>query len=168
MSDEIINRVAKSPIVSLDIADYFSDDIEVIDIKPWLFQGLLLKEQEFRTSLAAHDWNIYSDKVVAVYCSADAIVPQWAYMLIASYLDSLCTDYFFGSKEEVEEASLLKNIASSSFEYCRDKPVIVKGCGNRPIPNSAYMAMVKKIKPLAKNIMFGEACSSVPIFKKKK
>ncbi len=169
MPDEIINRVAESGIMNLDPADFYpKEHILELDIKPWLFQGLLLKEKDFRAYLKEHNWEQYSNNYVGVYCSADAIIPQWAFMLLATYLSSCGAKYYLGQKEKVAQLVLSENIQCHDYNQYRDAKVIIKGCGDYPIPDSAYLELTKKLIPLAKSVMYGEACSTVPIYKKKK
>lgn len=169
MSDEIRNRVAESGIINLDPADFYpKENILELDIKPWLFQGLLLKEKDFRKYLADHDWSQYHKKSVGVYCSQDAIIPQWAYMLLASYLNESGARFYVGKEDEVAQQILVENIASHEYKQYADSRIIIKGCGEYPIPDRAYLELTKRLTPLAKSVMYGEACSTVPIYKKKK
>jgi hypothetical protein len=168
MSDQIINKVASSALVSLDLEEYYpKEEVIGFDLKPLLFMELILKEKEFRQSLSEIDWQKYSGKIVAVYCSTDAIIPIWAYMLVASYLQPLATDVIFGTEEKAKEAVLIKNIAAINPTSFQDQRVVVKGCGELPIGESAYLEITKTLRPVAKSIMYGEPCSTVPIFKKK-
>lgn len=169
MPNEILNRVAQSNIINLDPADFYPKfNIQTLDIKPWLFQGLLLKEKDFREHLAGHNWQQYQGAHVAVYCSADAIIPQWAHMLLAVYLQQANCTFMWGSKQAFIERLMLSAISAHDFSSCQGKPVIIKGCGQYPIPDSAYVAITQQLYPIAKSIMYGEACSTVPIYKQKK
>jgi len=169
MAKEIVNRVAKSPIMTVDLEDFYPNDPRIgIDIKSWLFKELILKEQDFRAALKAHDWTQYSGAYVAVYCSVDAIVPSWAYMLIASYLTPHTKGIQHGTLDQLEQAICNQVIANLEVSNYVDKPVIIKGCSSQPIPENAYVLLTQKIQPVAKSVMFGEACSAVPIYKKPK
>ena len=168
MSDQIINKVASSALVSLDLEEYYpKEEVLGFDLKPLLFMELILKEKEFRQSLLETDWQQYAGKIVAVYCSTDAIIPIWAYMLVASYLQPLAKDVIFGTPEKAKEAVLIRNIASINPSSFQDQRVVVKGCGELPIGESAYLEITKTLRPVAKSIMYGEPCSTVPIYKKK-
>ena len=168
MSDQIINKVASSALVSLDLEEYYpKEEVLGFDLKPLLFMELILKEKEFRQSLLETDWQQFSGKIVAVYCSTDAIIPIWAYMLVASYLQPLAKDVIFGTPEKAKEAVLIRNIASIDPSSFQDQRVVVKGCGELPIGESAYLEITKTLRPVAKSIMYGEPCSTVPIYKKK-
>lgn len=168
MSDAIINKVALSPLLSLDLEEYYpKEQIVVFDLKPHLFMELILKEKDFRAALQSNNWTPYQDKIVAVTCTADAIVPVWAYMLVASYLQPLAKDVVFGNEKDAIKQLLLQNISSIDDNEFKDKRVVVKGCGDKPIGEFAYMEITKKLRPVAKSIMYGEPCSTVPIYKSK-
>lgn len=169
MADEIVNRVANSSLITVDLTDYApSSSIAVLDVKDFLFQGFILKEKEFRASLKEFDFTNYNKKIVAINCSSDAIVPMWAFMLISSYLNNIALEIHFGTKENVFQKMFLNNIESLDASEFKDKKVIVKGCGNIPLSESLYIAISKKLLPVVNSLMFGEACSAVPVFKKKK
>ena len=166
MSDTIVNKVALSPLLSLDLEQYYpKDEIIVFDLKPHLFMELILKEKEFRAALQNHDWDQYRDKIIAVTCTADAIIPVWAYMLVASYLQPVVKDLIFGDEKTALQQQFLKNINAIDANEFADKRVVIKGCGDVPIGEFAYMEITKKLRPVAKSIMYGEPCSTVPIFK---
>ncbi|TNE78680.1 MAG: DUF2480 family protein [Bacteroidetes bacterium] len=168
MPEEIINRVAQSALQTLNLEDlYPAGERMELDIKDQLFQGLILREKDFREFVKTHDWTQYSDAYVAVYCSADAIVPTWAYMLIASKLQPYANYVLFGSLSELESHLFMDALNHFEVEEYRDKPVVVKGCFDKPIPTTAYMEITRKLAPVAKSIMYGEPCSTVPIFKRK-
>ena len=168
MTDQIINKVASSALISLDLEEYYpKEEVLGFDLKPLLFMELILKEKEFRQSLLETDWQQFAGKIVAVYCSTDAIIPIWAYMLVASYLQPLAKDVIFGTPEKAKEAVLIRNIASIDPSSFQDQRVVVKGCGELPIGESAYLEITKTLRPVAKSIMYGEPCSTVPIYKKK-
>lgn len=167
--DNIIeNKIANSGLITLDLADYYpKGERKLIDIAPWLFEGIMLREKDFRQSVKDHDWSQYQDCYVAVFCSEDAIIPQWAYMLLSSALASFAKKVIFGTREQLESILMDSAIQSLDLSELEDKRVIIKGCGDLPIPPHAYVSMVSKLQPIAKSIMFGEACSTVPIYKKK-
>lgn len=165
---EIVNRVAQSKLVTLDLEEYYPQGSRIqIDIKDWLFESLILKEKEFRNQIASHNWEQYKDAYVALNCSSDAIVPGWAFMLISTKLQPYAKKVVLGSLEDLETTvfqSIIENLEVSDF---KDKPVIIKGCSNKPIPPNAYLWATIKLQPVAKSIMYGEACSSVPLYKRK-
>jgi hypothetical protein len=168
MSDEIVNKVTASGLITLDLEEYYpKEEILVFDLKPHLFMQLILKEKDFRTALQQLDWSIYQDKIVAVTCTADAIIPMWAYMLIATYLQPISRDIIFGNEQAVRQQLFIQNIAAIEASDYADQRVVVKGCGDLPIGEYAYLEITKKLRPVAKSIMYGEPCSTVPIFKKK-
>jgi hypothetical protein len=168
MSGEIVNRVANSSLITIDLADYApSQSIAVLYVKDFLFQEIILKEKEFRANLNEFDFSIYQDNIVAINCSSDAIVPMWAFMLVTSYLKGIASEIHFGKKEDVFQQIFTANIdAIDSTEFENNK-VIVKGCGQIPLSESLYIAITKKLQNTVSSLMFGEACSAVPVFKKK-
>ena len=166
---EIVNRVAQSSIVSLDLEDIYPREERIIfDLKPFLFQELVLREKEFRVALKEIDWNIYKDKWVAILCSADAIVPNWAFMLVATYLTPVAKGFAVGDLDTLEVMISEKCLNEIDLEMFQDRAVIVKGCSNFPIPLFAYGRIVSLVQSRAKSIMYGEPCSTVPLFKKPK
>lgn len=168
MADVIINKVAESGLISFDLEEYYpKNPRKVFDLKDHLFMGLILKEKDFRAALLQVDWNEYKDADVAIACSVDAIIPMWAYMLVASYLEPVAKTVMVGTEQELIHTILLENIAAVDTTGYTDKRVVVKGCGDIAIPESAYVAITKKLRPVAKSIMYGEPCSTVPIYKKK-
>ena len=168
MSEPIINKVAESGLVSVDLAQYIpTTEIVLFDIKQYLFMELILKEKDFRASLLNADLTIYQDKIVGIFCSVDAIIPMWANMLIASALQPFAKSIYFGDENKVREQVLLEAIASISNADFIDQRVVIKGCGDTPISESAYIAITNKLKPVVKSIMYGEPCSTVPVYKKK-
>jgi hypothetical protein len=168
MAEEIINRVAASALEELNLEDYHpKEQIVVFDLKPFLFMELILKEKDFREALQNTDWTVYQGKVVAVTCTTDAIIPMWAYMLVASYLQPVATDVFFGDADHALKSLFLKKIASIDVNQFADKRVVVKGCGDLAVGEYAYLEITKLLRPVVKSIMYGEACSTVPIFKRK-
>jgi hypothetical protein len=169
MSEEFVNKVAESGIITLDLEKYFPDaEIVLFDIKDYLFMGLILKEKDFRQALKDLDVQKYQQKIVAVTCTADAIVPMWAYMLISSTLQTVSKEIIFGNENEVKTKLLIRNILHINKEAFIDKRVVVKGCGEMPIPEEAYLEVTNLLRPVVKSIMFGEPCSTVPIYKKAK
>ncbi|MGI9530114.1 DUF2480 family protein [Lutimonas sp.] len=169
MSGEIINRVANSKLITLDLEDYYpSGDRVVLDISTWLFQGFILKEKDFRESVDQHDWSQYQDKYVAIICSTDAIIPSWAYLLISTSLSPYAAKFVIGDLELLENAIFQDIIANISLDPFKDAPVIIKGCSDKNIPDSAYAYLTQRLVSVVRSLMFGEACSSVPLYKKKK
>ncbi len=168
MAEAFINKVAESGIVSLDLEEYYpKGEVMVFDLKRYLFRELILKEKEFRASLLTTDWDSYRGKLVAITCTADAIIPMWAYMLVASNLQPFAAEVVFGDEKKLISTLLFKNLQTVKGEAYADKRVVVKGCGEVDIPESAYVEITNKLRPFAKSIMYGEPCSTVPIFKKK-
>ena len=168
MAELFNNKVAESGIVTIDLASLLpSNEIIVFDIKPYLFMELILKEKEFRAALLTTDWTVYQDKVVGIICSADAIIPMWANMLIVSALNPFAKAVYFGNENKVREQQLLENINTLNINEYNDQRVVVKGCGETPIGESAYIAITQKLRPVVKSIMYGEPCSTVPVYKKK-
>ena len=167
MNNEIINKIAKSGIINLDLEDYAPRDIITeLDLKDFLFEGLILKEKYFRESLKDHNWSKYRGDVLALFCSSNSIIPMWAYMLVTSYLEKNNLINFYGNKEQVFNLLFLEIIEELDIHEFKDKRVIIKGCGNLKIHEKIYVAITKKMQPAVKSLMFGEACSSVPIHKK--
>ena len=167
MNNEIINKIAKSGIINLDLEDYAPKDIITeLDLKDFLFEGLILKEKYFRESLKDHNWSKYRGNVLALFCSSNSIIPMWAYMLVTSYLEKNNLINFYGNKEQVFNLLFLEVIGKIDIQKFKDKRVIIKGCGNLKIHEKIYVAITKKMQPAVKSLMFGEACSSVPIHKK--
>lgn len=168
MADKIINRVTKSPLEVFDLEDFYPTEKRVLfDLKDFLFEGLILKEKDFREQLEKHPWTDYDNCFVAIDNSADAIVPAWAFMLIASKLQPHAKKIVQGNLTDLENSVFQEIISKIDFSYLEGKPVIIKGCSKKPIPESAYVLALQKIQPIAKSIMYGEACSTVPIFKRK-
>jgi len=168
MSDPIINKVAESSLTTLNLEDYYpTDEIALFDLKPFLFMELILKEKDFRQALQQLDWAPYTGKTVAVTCSADAIIPVWAYMLVASYLEPIAKEVVMGDEATAIRQLFIKNINNIDTATFEDKRVVIKGCGDQPIGDYAYMEITKKLRPVVKSIMYGEPCSTVPVYKKK-
>lgn len=168
MNEPLVNKVADSGLVSLDPAEFYpTETIKLFDLKDHLFMGLILKEKDFRTALQNTDWQQYKDAAVGIVCSADAIIPLWAYMLVASSLEPVAAFIMKGNEEQVLEALFLRNISAVSPQKFSDQRIVVKGCGEKQIPESIYVALTHLLRPFAKSIFFGEPCSTVPVFKKK-
>lgn len=167
MSEVIINKVAESALMELNLEHYYpKGEVVLFDLKDYLFMGLILKEKDFREALKNHDFSFYHEKYVAVVCTADAVIPMWAYMLLASYIQPYAKDLVFGDENFLHQVMFLKNIATINVEAYADKRVVVKGCGDLPVGELAYLEVTKLLRPVAKSIMYGEPCSTVPIFKK--
>ena len=169
MEKEIINKVANSGLINLDLADYYPKGERVVyDIKQNLWQEFVLKEKDFRLFVKENDWSVYQDKYVALINSADAIVPSWAFMILTDALEPFAKEVVNGDLETIETViflnSMEKNLNPSDY---KDQRVIIKGCGENPIPDSAYVKAVNLLKPVVKSLMYGEACSAVPVFKKR-
>ena len=168
MAGEIINRVSNSQLITIDLTDYAPKvSVKELDIKDFLFQGIALKEKEFRVNLKEFNFSNYTNKTVALNCSADAIVPMWAFMLVTSYLNSVNADIHFGIKEDVFQQIFTANINAINASKFEGKKVIVKGCGEILLTEALYIAITKKLQNTVSSLMFGEACSAVPVFKKK-
>jgi hypothetical protein len=168
IQENFVNKVAQSGLVTLDPADFYAPgDRVVYDIKDNLFMGLILKEKDFREFVKGHDWAQYKDKNVAVTCTADAIVPAWAYLLLANRMASYAREVVFGDAEVLETVLFIKEIAKLDVEQYRDQRLVIKGCGDVDVPVSAYVELGKKLTPVVKSLMFGEPCSTVPIYKKR-
>ena len=167
MAEEIINRVANSKLVVLDLEDYYPKGNRVVfDIKDWLYEGFMLREKEFRANVKNHDWSQYKDAYVALICSTEAIIPTWSYMLLSLHLEPFVKKSVIGNLETLETAIYQDIITKIDTSEYKDKPIIIKGCANKPVPKNAYIMLSQKLKPIAKSILFGEACSSVPLYKK--
>ncbi len=168
MQDEIVNKVAQSKLITFNLEDiYPKGNRVVLDIKDWLFEGFILKEKEFRAFAEAHDWSQYEGAYVAMQCSTDAIVPGWAYLLLSVKLSGIAKKAIQGTLVDLETSiyqSIIDNIDVSEYQ---DKLIIIKGCSKKPVPANAYLFLAERLKPVAKSIMYGEACSSVPLYKRK-
>jgi hypothetical protein len=169
MSEEIINKVANSVLEVFDLEDYYPVGIRTqIEISQWLHEGFLLKEKDFREALRLHNWSQYQNHFVAINCSTDAIIPAWASILVTSHLLPFVRKVVLGNLSDLE-SSLYQDILSKiDYTIYQDKPIILKGCSKKPVPESAYILAIQCLQPFAKSIMYGEACSAVPLFKRKK
>ena len=168
MQDELINRVANSGLVTLDLEEYTDKGERVLlDIKDQLFQGMLLREKDFREFIKNHNWEAYRGKHVALTCSSDAIVPKWAYMLLMQALSPYAGLVVFGNLESLEAVLVQHALQRINPETFRDQRVVVKGCGDKEIPEAAYVEITRLLTPVVKSILYGEPCSTVPVYKKK-
>ena len=166
---EIINRVANSPLLTFDLEEYYSPGERVVyDIKDNLFQEMILREKEFRAFVREHDWSQYQDQYVALTCSVDAIVPTWAYMLLATQLEPYAKRVVFGSLETLESVLFQEALSRIDPAGFQDAKVVIKGCGNVPVPAFAYVEITRLLRPYAASIMYGEPCSTVPLYKRSK
>ena len=169
MEETLVNRVAGSGLVTIDLEDFYPEgEVAPFDLKEHLFMGLILKEKEFRDALKAHDWTQYAGKNLAVFCSEDAIIPMWAYMLVASYAAAYARDVVLGRPEQFAEVAFLKKIAALDAQAYAGQRLIIKGCSDKPVPASAYLEITRRLQPVAQSIMFGEPCSTVPVYKRSK
>ena len=168
MNDPIVNKVAESGLITLDPAEYYPREAsKTFDLKDFLFRGLVLKEKDFREALKNLDWEQYRDKNIAVTCTADAIIPVWAWMLVASYLQPVAKEILMGDEKELHKIIFLRNLSRINIDEFADKRIVVKGCGDTPIGEFVYMELTRLLQPVARSIMYGEPCSTVPVYKKK-
>jgi len=168
MSEVFVNKVANSGLITIDLERFLpAEPIRSFDLKDHLFMGLILKEKDFREALKGLDWNIYKDQYVALYCSADAIIPVWAYMLVSVYLQPLAKDVYAGTVDEMRKHLFLQRLGDMDTSAYEGARVVVKGCGDVPIDGYAYAKISLALRPVAKSIMYGEPCSTVPIYKSK-
>lgn len=168
MENKIINKVTESLLTTVDLEEYApKGELAVFDLKEHLFMGLILKEKDFREALKTLDWEQYKDKLVAITCTVDAIIPMWAYMLVATNLQPIAKEVIFGQENDILPNIWIKNLSAINGSDFLDKRVVVKGCGEHPIPEVAYVEITNKLRPYVKSIMYGEPCSTVPIFKRK-
>jgi hypothetical protein len=166
MQEEIINKVSQSTLITLDLESlYPAEAIQIFDLKPYLFMELILKEKDFRAALQTTDWSKYENNIVGVYCSVDAVIPVWAYMLVTSYLQPVAKEVIMGDEQTILRQILTKRIQAIDASEYKDQRVVVKGCGEKPIGDFAYLEITKLLRPVAKSIMYGEPCSTVPVFK---
>ncbi len=166
--EPLVNRVAKSGLITIDLERYYpKEETAVFDLKDYLFKGLVLREKDFREVVKNHDWSQYRNKVLLVHCSTDAIIPVWAYMLVATAAAPFAIEVFQGTQEEYLKLAFSKKLETINVEEFADKRIVIKGCSNKPVPPSAYAELSRKLQPVVRSIMYGEPCSTVPIFKKK-
>ena len=167
--DEIINKVANSSLEVFDLEDYYPSGIRTqIDISQWLYEGFLLKEKDFREALKNHDWSQYQNHLVAIHCSTDAILPAWASILVTTYVSVFAKKVVLGTINDLETALYQEILSKIDYTQYQDKPIILKGCSKKPVPESAYIIAIQELQKFAKSVMYGEACSAVPLFKKAK
>jgi hypothetical protein len=167
MEGEIINKVANSSLEIFDLEDYYQQGIRTqIDISQWLFEGAILREKEFREKLKNHNWEQYRNHFVAIFCANDVIVPAWASILVATYLTPVAKKAVLGTLNDLETALYQEAISAIDFSKYSNKSVILKGCSKKPVPQSAYVFAIQELQKVAKSVMFGEACSAVPLYKK--
>lgn len=169
LEQPLVNRVAQSGLVTIDLEElYPAGEIVPFDLKDYLFMGLILKEKDFREALKALDWSQYQGKNLAVFCSADAIIPMWAYMLVATSAAPFAADITQTTPEQFAETAFMKKLAALDLGEYEGKRIVVKGCSDKPVPPSAYLEITRRLQPVAQSIMFGEPCSTVPVYKKAK
>ncbi|MFZ5553149.1 MAG: DUF2480 family protein [Bacteroidota bacterium] len=167
-ADGIINKVSQSGLITIDLEEFYPEGERAsYDITQNLWQGMALKEKEFREFISNNNWEVYKDKFVALYCSADAIIPQWAYMLLTNALRPYAKKTVFGNPEVLETVLFHEAIDKLDMEKYRDARVVIKGCSKLPVPVSAYIELTQRLLPVVKSLMYGEACSTVPVYKKK-
>jgi hypothetical protein len=167
MNEPFINKIAESGLITIDLETWYpKEETAVFDLKDYLFMGMILKEKDFREALKNLDWSAYTGKNVAVTCSADAIIPVWAWMLAATYLQPVAKEIVMGDEKELHKTLFLKNLSAINVDEYADKRIVIKGCGETPIGDYVYMEITKLLRPVAKSIMYGEPCSTVPVYKK--
>ncbi|MAZ25974.1 MAG: hypothetical protein CL868_02715 [Cytophagaceae bacterium] len=165
--EEIVNRVASSKLKTFDLEDYYPQGKRMqLDISQWLVEGFLLRESSFRESLKTYNWEQYDDAYVALHCSTDAIIPGWAFMLVTTYL-AQARKVVKGTLEDLETILFTEQLNTVDYSKFEGEYVIVKGCSNKPVPQNAYLLLLQRLQPIVKSLMYGEACSSVPLYKKK-
>lgn len=169
MNDEFVNKVAESGLITIDLEEYYpKEPTFIFDMKEYLFMGLIIKEKEFREALKNLDLSIYQNKNIAITCTTDAIIPVWAYMLVTTYLQPIAKEVVFGNEDFLHKTIFIKNLHTINIDDYIDKRVVIKGCGELPITEVAYVEITKRLYPVVKSIMYGEPCSTVPIYKKPK
>ena len=169
MADTIVNRVAVSALITFDLEKLYQIGTRLsIDLSQWLHQGLLLKEKEFRAQLKDHDWSVYQDHFIALHCSTEAIIPAWASLLVTTHLQPYARKIVLGTLNDLEVQLFAEEIQLLDLSQYLDQPVIIKGCSEKTVPQDAYVQLIAKLQPVVKSLFYGEACSSVPLFKKKK
>ena len=169
MADTVVNRVAKSSLITFDLEKLYQIGTrKVLDLSQWLDHGIVLKEKDFRTKLKDHDWKAYQDQLIALYCSSDVVLPAWASLLVTTYLQPYARKVVMGTLAELEIQLFSDKIKNIDLKPFKDKSVIIKGCSDKTVPEDAYVQLITKLQPVVKSLFYGEACSSVPLFKKKK
>ena len=165
----LVNRVANSGLITIKLEEFFpTAKPAVFDLKDYLFMELILKEKDFRAALKDHDWSQYQGRALLVYCSADAIIPVWAYMLVAAYAAPHAADIYQGEPEDYYRHYFLQRLDRLDLESYRDQRLVIKGCSDHPVPPAAYLDLTRRLQPLARSIMYGEPCSTVPVYKQEK
>lgn len=165
----LVNKVAASGLITIKLEEFLpKEPVVALDLKDYLFHGLILKEKDFRTALKEMDWTQFEGKVLAVFCSTDAIIPMWAYMLVATYATPHAHTVFQGTEEEFLRHALYQRLDKIEYAQYEGKRLVIKGCGDEPVPASAYLEITRRLQPIAQSIMYGEPCSTVPIYKKKR
>lgn len=168
MEEKIINKVTNSVLKTIDLEELYPSGARIVfDITDWLFEGLILKEKDFRAEVKNHNWQQYKDSYVSIICSSDAIIPSWAYLLVSTFLNPYAKKVVVGNLELLETVIFQEIINNLEVSVYENAPVIIKGCANKPIPQSAYTLLISRLQTVARSIMFGEACSTVPLFKRK-
>ena len=163
----LVNRVANSGLITLNLEEFFpKEEVVAFDLKDYLFMELILKEKDFREALKEHDWSQYQDKILLVYCSTDAIIPVWAYMLVTGYAEPYAADIFQGDEQTYYQVAFNRALEALDAQQYEQQRIVIKGCSNKPVPPSAYVELTRKLRPYAQSIMYGEPCSTVPIFKR--
>jgi hypothetical protein len=166
MSDEIVNKVSNSGLITIDLEEFYPEGERVLlDVKPLLFQELILKEKDFREFIKNEDWTKYKNKLVAITCTNDAIVPTWAYMLLSLALEPQAKKIVFGNLNDLETILFEEAMSKMDFSQYKDARIVIKGCSGKPVPTNAFVKLTAALKPLAKSIMYGEPCSTVPLYK---
>ncbi len=167
MENEIVNKVAQSGLITINLEDYYSKGERVLfDIKDLLFQGLILREKDIREFVEKENWSRYQNKFVAIVCSVDAVIPTWAYMLLTVHLEPFAKKIVFGSLEILEINLFAESLSKIKIDDYKDARIVIKGCGKLPVPTFAFVELTKLLRPVAKSIMYGEPCSTVPLYKK--
>lgn len=168
MDKPLVNRVAQSGLITINLEEFYPKEaIMSFDMKDYLFRGLILREKDFREAVQLHDWNQYQDKNLLIFCSVDAIIPTWAYQLVAVYAAPFVKNIFQGREEQFLTVHYLKLLSELDIEQYRDKKIVVKGCSEKPVPLAAYVELTRLLQPVVQSLMFGEPCSTVPLFKRK-
>lgn len=166
MSDMIVNKVAESGIITINLEDFYpKETVVVFDLKDYLFREMILKEKDFRETLKTVDWQQYQNKNVAVTNTADAIIPMWAYMLVTSYLEPYAASIVYGNEKQLVQTIIMQRIEAIDVTEYEGKRIVIKGCGDIEIPEAAYIAITRKLRPVVKSLMYGEPCSTVPVYK---
>ena len=167
MDAPLVNRIAESGLITLNLEEYYpKQKIAVLDIKDYWFKGLILKEKDFRLALKEHDWSQYEGQILCVYCSTDAIIPVWAFMLVSSYAGPVSEEVYVGDQAEYLKHHYYKTLSALEPGQYQDARIVIKGCSHKPVPPAAYAYLTELLKPVAKSIMYGEPCSTVPIYKR--